>query len=114
MFRKAADGTGQVERLKPGAANPYAWTADGRLIFEADGDLGVFSPEGEGDVDILLDEEFFLFGPALSQDGRWLAYHSTERDRSAIVVRPFPQHRRRPVECAVRFWPPSCLVARWP
>ena len=90
VFRKAADGTGQVERLKPGAANPYAWTADGRLIFEANGDIGVFRPEGEGDGVLLLDEDFPLFGPALSQDGRWLAYHSTERDRSAIVVRSFP------------------------
>ena len=88
VFRKAADGTGQVERLKPGAANPYAWTADGRLIFEAGADIGVLSLEGEGAEDILLDEEVSLFGPALSQDGRWLAYHAGAQ--SVILVRSFP------------------------
>ena len=90
VFSKAADGTGQVERLKTGAANPYAWAPDGRLIFEDGSDIGVFNPEGEGTVDMLLDEAYVLFGPTLSKDGRWLAYHSGERARPVIVVRPFP------------------------
>ena len=33
VFWKAADGTGQVERLKEGFLRPEAWAADGRLIF---------------------------------------------------------------------------------
>ena len=37
LFWKAADGTGAVERLleHPSAA-PFAWTSDGRLIFDTD------------------------------------------------------------------------------
>ena len=30
LFWKAADGTGQIERLKEGLARPYAWVVDGR------------------------------------------------------------------------------------
>ena len=46
LFWKAADGTGQVERLKDGGARPYAWAADGRLIFEQAADIGVLTMEG--------------------------------------------------------------------
>ena len=51
LFWKAADGTGQVERLKEGLARPYAWAADGRLIFEQAGDIGVLTMEGERTVE---------------------------------------------------------------
>ncbi len=30
LFWKAAEGTGQIERLKEGLARPYAWVVDGR------------------------------------------------------------------------------------
>ena len=74
VFWKAADGTGQVERLMKGPARPYAWTADGRLIFEQDRDIGVLTMEGERTVEMLLDTEDLEGEPALSRDGRWLAY----------------------------------------
>ena len=90
LFWKAADGTGQVERLKEGAARPYAWSADGRLIFEQAQDIGVLTMEGERTVEMLLDTEAPEFGPALSPDGRWLAYQSDETGRSQIYVRAFP------------------------
>ena len=90
LFWKAADGTGQVERLKEGAARPYAWAADGRLIFEQAGDIGVLTMEGERTVEMLLDAEFTEAEPALSPDGRWLAYRSTETGTPLIYVQPFP------------------------
>ena len=36
LFWKAADGTGEVERLleHPDAPTPYGWSADGRLVFD--------------------------------------------------------------------------------
>ena len=90
LFWKAADGTGQVDRLKDGAALPYAWSADGRLIFEQAQHIGALTMEGERTVEMLLDAEFREARPALSPDGRWLAYLSNETGTPLIYVRPFP------------------------
>ena len=90
LFWKAADGTGQVERLKEGAARPYAWSADGRLIFQQAQDIGVLTMEGERTAEMLLDAEFVEAEPALSPDGRWLAYVSLETGTPLVYVKPFP------------------------
>ena len=90
LFWKAADGTGEVERLKEGSARPYAWAADGRLVFDQQGDIGVLTMEGERTVEMLLDAEYSEATPALSPDGRWLAYTSNETGTFLIYVRPFP------------------------
>ena len=96
LYWKAADGTGRVERLKDGRARPYAWAADGRLIFDQVGqgggarDIGVLTMEGERSVEMLFDAEFSEREPALSPDGRWLAYASSETGPFLIYVRPFP------------------------
>ena len=90
LFWKAADGTGQVERLKEGIARPYAWAADGRLVFEEGANIGVLTMEGERTVEMLLDAEYAEAEPALSPDSRWLAYYSDETGTPLIYVRPFP------------------------
>ena len=90
MFWKAADGTGQVERLKDGLARPYTWAADGRLIFEEGEDIGVLTMEGERTAEMLLDADYAEGEPALSPDGRWLAHYSYETGTPLIWVRPFP------------------------
>ena len=90
LFWKAADGTGQVERLTDGLARPYAWAADGRLIFEEAFDIGVLTIEGERTVEMLLEADYEERDPALSPDGRWLAYFSGETGTPYIYVRPFP------------------------
>ena len=46
--------------------------------------------EGERTVEMLLDAEFGESEPALSPDGRWLAYVSIETGTLLIYVRPFP------------------------
>ena len=90
LFWKAADGTGQVERLKDGAARPEAWAADGRLVFEQARDIGVLTMEGERTVEMLLDAEHLEFDSSLSPDGRWLAYVSDENGDRLTYVQPFP------------------------
>ena len=96
VFWKAADGTGQVEQLKDGAARPTAWTADGRLIFDqgpvggAARDIGVLAMEGERTEEMLLDAEFNELDAVLSPDGRWLAYGSNETGTRLLYVKPFP------------------------
>ena len=90
VFWKAADGTGQVERLKEGAASPDAWALDGRLIFGQVGDLGVLTLGGDHTVEMLLDAEFLEAVAVLSPDGRWLAYTSRETGTLLTYVRLFP------------------------
>ena len=92
LFWKAADGTGQVERVKEGLARPYAWAADGRLLFEEAREIGVLTMEGERTVDMLIDDADFSVGePALSPDGRYLAHYRTKDTGAATIeVRPFP------------------------
>ena len=90
LFWKAADGTGQVEQRKNGLARPYTWDANGRLIFEEAYDIGVLTMEGERTVEMLLDADYEERDPALSPDGRWLAYFSAETGSPSIYVRPFP------------------------
>ncbi len=93
LFWKAADGTGQAELLHefPAGVRAYSWSADGRLVFEqAPGDIGLLTMEGERAVEMLLDTEYSDFAPAVSPDGRWLAYTSNETGNPLIYVQPFP------------------------
>ena len=41
-------------------------------------------------VPLVASTEFQEAAPALSPDGRWLAYHSNETGRFEVYVRPFP------------------------
>ncbi|MEX1186425.1 MAG: protein kinase [Gemmatimonadaceae bacterium] len=43
-----------------------------------------------GAVPLIASERFQEVGPALSRDGRWLAYASDETGRYEVYVRPFP------------------------
>ena len=92
LFWKAADGTGEVERLLEMAdARPYGWSADGRLIFDSGGeDIGVLSLEGDRAWEFLVDSAFRESNPAISPDGRWIAYNSDESGDAEVYVRPFP------------------------
>ncbi len=100
LFWRAADGTGEVERLLEDAEPvvPATWTADGRLLFTRvhgdigvpNIDIGVLNVEGDRTVEMLLDGEFAELMPALSADGRWLAYTSIESGAAEVYVRPFP------------------------
>ena len=82
MFWKAADGTGQVERLTTSASPqiPEAFSPDGmRLVFREGSpqwDLYVLSMEGELTVKPLLQTAFNETASAISPDGRWIAYTS--------------------------------------
>ena len=87
LFWKAADGTGQVEPLKEGPARPYAWAAEGQLLFEQANSVGVLTMEGERRVEMLFDA---AKEPAVSPSGRWLAYVSIETEPARTFGHPFP------------------------
>ena len=101
MFWKAADGTGDVERLTDAALQaPLAFSPDGMtLVFQVFNtgtlfDLGVFSLDGDQASELILAGEFTEMHATLSPDGRWLAYQSDESGRFEVYVRPFPEVER--------------------
>jgi serine/threonine-protein kinase len=102
IFLTPADGSGGVQRLtrsdgpaRP-AHTPYTFTPDGgTLLFT---ELRSYSDQGinavtvgpEPRVTVVLDGPFAEARPALSPDGKWLAYQSDESGRYEIYVRPYP------------------------
>jgi Tol biopolymer transport system component len=101
IFVRAADGTGDVERLTTGRHAPSAWSPDGGRIVYADFGANAVSPTAPSDLGVVTltgdrRAETMLATPAregnahISPDGRWLAYESSETGEKAIFVRPFP------------------------
>ena len=98
IYWQPADGTGTAERLtsSPNVQQPYAVTPDGRtLIYPefASNQFDIYTMALDGDrapralLKTLANER----RPALSPDGRWMAYQSDETGTYEIVVRPFPE-----------------------
>ena len=98
VFWTAADGTGPLERLRrPGLLqSPKAFTPTGDQLllisFSAEMAEGIRKVEvpGDGNPEVVLDSTFREWQPALSPDGRWLAYSSNESGAFEIHLRPFP------------------------
>ena len=103
LFWKAAAGRGAAEPLLTGEdaqqltlLNPLDWSADGNeLIFSylapnTGFDIGVLSMEGERSWQPLLNSAAREVHPALSPDGRWIAYTSNETGQLEVYVERFP------------------------
>ncbi len=103
VYWKAADGTGEEERLGSAenlALLPWSWSSDGNTLalFEANVstggvnyDVGMLSMKDKRERKPLLKEKYTEFQPEVSPDGKWMAYASTESRRLEIYVRPFPE-----------------------
>jgi len=98
IFSRAADGSGEEERLTTadGMQTPSMVSSDGmRLLFdEASPDTGRniwMLPLDAGRVPQAVLRTRFNEGSAkLSPKGNWLAYMSDESGRSEVYVRPYP------------------------
>ena len=93
LFWRAADGTGEVDRFleSTNSSRPWGWSTDGRLVFDQlPGDIGMLTVEGDRTVEMLLEAGFSERVPALSPDGRRIAYESNESGQTQIYVKPFP------------------------
>ena len=97
VYTKAADGTGQAERLttsdKPHV--PMSWSADGQSLVltelvDAQGDLTLFSLDAEPRFEALVATDATEAFAQVSPDGRWMAYVSDESGQFEVYVRPFP------------------------
>jgi hypothetical protein len=97
-YCQAADGRSAAEApfKVNGLVNARPFSPDGtRMLLETRG------PETRDDITIvtigppaetrpLLNTRFSETAPAISPDGRWLAYVSDESGRAEVYVRPFP------------------------
>ena len=101
VYWKAADGTGQVERLSglpDRTAIPFSWSADANSLLLSElamtgttnYDIGILSMEGDRPWRPLLRQDFQEVEPVVSPNGRWMAYISNESGREEIYVRPYP------------------------
>jgi len=96
LYRKRADGSGEMERLTESPTSEWAtsWSPDGRFItyIKSDNafDLWVVPLEGERKPEVFLSTPFREANADFSPNGRWMAYASGESGRSEVYVRPFP------------------------
>jgi len=95
IYRKAADGSGEVELIVAQgdlpALYPTSWSSDGDslAVWTSNSDIYVASLES-GELSPFQVSDFGEFNPSFSPDGRWIAYDSNESGRPEIYVRGFP------------------------
>jgi eukaryotic-like serine/threonine-protein kinase len=97
LFRQAADGSGEPERLLTSAEPqmPITYAPDGRLLFSQavpgqQRDIYLLSLDGERSTVPLVATAANELTAEVSPDGRWMAYDSDESGRFEVYVRPFP------------------------
>jgi serine/threonine-protein kinase len=101
VWSRRADGTGETALLADmdRSIAEMAWTPDGRsLVVRTAGapgvtggrDLYVTGAGTGGEPVALLTSTADEAAPALSPDGRWLAYNSDETGRREVFIRPYP------------------------
>jgi len=98
IFRMPSDGSAPAVRVTTTGGpshTPYDVTGDGRTILftelrnYTDQGIGQVPADG-GAITWLVDGPFAEVRPALSPDGRWMAYQSDESGRYEVYVRPYP------------------------
>jgi serine/threonine-protein kinase len=102
VFRQRADGSGEPERLLSSENDqiPYAWSSDGSVLVYTEvnlttrQDIWLLSVSGR-QAHPLLNSVANEGQPAISRDGRWLAYVSDESGRSEVYVTTYPPGRDR-------------------
>ena len=100
LFQKLADTPGDAEHLVTASSGssviqPTGWADEGQtlLYWEAGTtppDIGLVSMEGDGATELLLGTASAEAAPAVSPDGEWIAYNSTESGQNEVYVQRFP------------------------
>ena len=101
LLWKAADGTGTAETLASfdeavSLVRPSSWSPDGSALAiavtnpDTRGDVGLVSVDGNGDWEPLIQTAADEVQPAISPDGRWIAYASGETGVRQVYVQRFP------------------------
>jgi Tol biopolymer transport system component len=97
IFRRRFDGGSAAEQIYLASAQTSAHTVtpDGKTAVAVDISTGQFDLfaiplDGRKEVDTLAASGYNEGYPAISPDGRWLAYVSDESGRAEVYVRSFP------------------------
>jgi serine/threonine-protein kinase len=96
LYRVAADGSQSPELLSPADGTwimPYSWAPGGKLLAVQKGgvdntDIWLLPMAGDSKPYAVLNAPYSEIHPAISPDGRWLAYASNESKRFEVKVRP--------------------------
>ncbi len=99
LYRKNAEGIGAVEPLYLSDIfkRPYSIPRDGKTIYfyqkKLDGTDDIYSLPltGKPEPSAVLKDNFDKDQPAISPDGKWLAYTSNESGTGTVYVIPIPQ-----------------------
>ena len=121
VYARVTDGSAPERRLvrldRP--VQEVTWSPDGRwLVLRTDdaargaGDIVGVRTSGDTTPVPLLASGFTEMHPAVSPDGRWLAYTSNESGANEVYVRPF-RRQRRPLAGVQRRRTRTALVAGW-
>jgi serine/threonine-protein kinase len=102
IFRRRFDGPPEAEKifLRGTQTSAHTVTPDGRTAIAVDisrGNFDLFAVplDGSGKLDTLAGTAFNEGYPAVSPDGRWLAYASDESGRWEVYVRGYPGSGQR-------------------
>lgn len=97
LYRKRADGSGAPVRILSSKTGLWVqdWSPDGRLLAltgaDNANDIGIVDLTAETpEVQWILNSRFSEMDPAISHDGRWMAYASNESGLTEVYVRQFP------------------------
>ena len=99
VVARPADGSGPDRRLAhlDRQIQEFSWSRDGQWILlctdnsqAGAGDILGIRTSGDSTPVPLVASSFSELHPALSPDGRWLAYTSNESGVNEVYVRPFP------------------------
>ena len=105
LVARAADGRGPASLLYSSVDQKRAcsWSADGRWIafmmrpstVAQSFNVYALSPDGSSKPVPIVTTPFQDIHPAISPDGKWLAYSSLESGRSEVYVQRFPEPSER-------------------
>jgi serine/threonine-protein kinase len=100
MYVKSLDSTQDERLLVSAEANyPFAWTPDDTLVFVKPDPITLqdilMLRRTEAAPTSILSTPFGEGGPAVSPDGRWLAYVSNESGRNEVYVAPLERPGER-------------------
>ena len=105
LFVQPVDGTQPPRRLvrRRGDQHAQSWVNDSLLVFSdgspagiTRGQVGILALNPLSEAPALREEDAPLYrgiDPAVSPDGRWMAYVTDESGGSEVVLRPFPPGR---------------------
>ena len=97
VYRQAADGSGQPERLfvTDAMQMPISYVPDGRLLVSVgvtgqQRDIYLATVDGKRHIDPLIHSPANELWAEVSPDRRWISYDSDESGQFEVYVRPFP------------------------